>query len=259
MARPPDHDYHLPRALREGALEAGPRRPGEVAGRLDMVLDPTARAVESVKLILGRLHAAMADNLPGMLVGLDPEFLHDYRVAVRRTRSVLTQVKGVFADGITRRYREYFGGLGALTSPARDADVFLLALADYRTLLEPSLGPALDDFADFLGERRAREYGRLRDELPGARYARMMAAWGDFLASPVPRRPAAANGARPVKDLADERIWKMFRRVMKEGRSITPAAPPEALHELRKSCKKLRYLMESFASLYPEGETAPRD
>ncbi len=239
------------------ALEACPRRPGEMAGRLDMVLDPAARADESVKVILGRLHAAMADNSPGMLAGLDPEFLHDYRVAVRRTRSVLAQVKGVFADGITRRYREYFGGLGALTGPARDADVYLLALADYRALLEPAHGPALDAFADFLRERRAREYRRLREELSRPRHARMMAAWGDFLTRPVPRRPAAANAARPVKGLADERIWKMFRRVMKEGRAITAAAPPEALHELRKSCKKLRYLMEFFASLYPAGETTP--
>jgi len=239
------------------ALEACPRRPGEMAGRLDMVLDPAARADESMKVILGRLHAAMADNLPGMLAGVDPEFLHDYRVAVRRTRSVLTQVRGVFTDAITRRYREHFSHLGALTGPARDADVYLLALVDYRALLEPALGPALDAFADFLRERRAREYGRLREELSRPRQRRMMAAWGDFLARPVPRRPAAVNAVRPVKGLADERIWKMFRRVMKEGRAITAAAPPEALHELRKSCKKLRYLMEFFASLYPAADTSP--
>lgn len=239
------------------ALEAGPRRPGEMAGRLDMVLDPAARADESVKLILGRLHAAMADNLPGMLARLDPEFLHDYRVAVRRTRSMLTQMKGVFAAGITRRYREHFARLGALTSPARDADVYLLALDDYRALLGPALGPALDAFADFLEQHRAREYGRLRTELSRASHRRIMAAWGDFLARPVPRQPAAVNAARAVKGLADERTWKMFRRVMKEGRAITAAAPPEALHELRKSCKKLRYLMEFFASLHGAGDTAP--
>jgi len=39
--------------------------------------------------------------------------------------------------------------------------------------------------------------------------------------------------------------------VMKEGRAINRDSPAEALHELRKSCKKLRYLMEFFQSLYP--------
>ncbi|MFC1662475.1 CHAD domain-containing protein, partial [Gemmatimonadota bacterium] len=38
----------------------------------------------------------MRANEVGMLKNLDSEFLHDFRVAVRRTRSGLTQLKGVF-------------------------------------------------------------------------------------------------------------------------------------------------------------------
>jgi CHAD domain-containing protein len=66
-----------------------------------------------------------------------------------------------------------------------------------------------------------------------------------------------ANAERPVKDLASERIWRMVRRVRSEGRAITPESPPGELHELRKSCKKLRYLMEFFQSLYPAAEIGP--
>jgi CHAD domain-containing protein len=44
----------------------------------------------------------------------------------------------------------------------------------------------------------------------------------------------------------------MVRRVRKEGRAIDAQSPAEAMHELRKSCKKLRYLMEFFQSLYPD-------
>jgi CHAD domain-containing protein len=43
----------------------------------------------------------------------------------------------------------------------------------------------------------------------------------------------------------------MYRRVLQEGGAITPASPAADLHELRKSCKKLRYLMEFFQSLFP--------
>jgi CHAD domain-containing protein len=46
----------------------------------------------------------------------------------------------------------------------------------------------------------------------------------------------------------------MYRRVRKEGKSINHDSHPEALHDLRKSCKKLRYLMEFFQSLYPKHE-----
>jgi CHAD domain-containing protein len=59
------------------------------------------------------------------------------------------------------------------------------------------------------------------------------------------------NSSRAVLDVSRERIWKMYRLVLKEGRAITYDSPPEDMHELRKSCKKLRYLMEFFSSLYP--------
>jgi CHAD domain-containing protein len=40
--------------------------------------------------------------------------------------------------------------------------------------------------------------------------------------------------------------------VLQEGNEISVASPAKALHDLRKSCKKLRYLMEFFQSLYAE-------
>jgi CHAD domain-containing protein len=59
---------------------------------------------------------------------------------------------------------------------------------------------------------------------------------------------------RPIAELADSRIRKVFKRVRKEGAAIYEDSPAEALHELRKDCKKLRYLIEFFQSLYPKPE-----
>ena len=47
---------------------------------------------------------------------------------------------------------------------------------------------------------------------------------------------------------------KSYKRVLKEGNAITEESHDESLHDLRKSCKKLRYLMEFFQSLYPENQ-----
>ena len=41
---------------------------------------------------------------------------------------------------------------------------------------------------------------------------------------------------------------------MTQGRAITDGSPPEEYHELRKTCKKLRYLVEFFRSLFPRRE-----
>jgi CHAD domain-containing protein len=51
--------------------------------------------------------------------------------------------------------------------------------------------------------------------------------------------------------MVDARLWKLFKRVLKQGRAICPDTPPEYIHELRKSCKKLRYMLEIFRALYP--------
>jgi len=45
-----------------------------------------------------------------------------------------------------------------------------------------------------------------------------------------------------------------FARVARRGAAITPDTPAEALHDLRKRCKELRYALEFFAPLHdPDG------
>ena len=61
---------------------------------------------------------------------------------------------------------------------------------------------------------------------------------------------------RPTKEVADARIWSMYRRVRKAGRAITLDSPASELHALRKHCKKLRYLLEFFSSLYPQQQVS---
>jgi len=58
-----------------------------------------------------------------------------------------------------------------------------------------------------------------------------------------------------VSELASQRIWRVYKRILKEGNAIAPDTPAVALHELRKTAKKLRYLMEFFQSLFPSGRT----
>jgi CHAD domain-containing protein len=59
---------------------------------------------------------------------------------------------------------------------------------------------------------------------------------------------------RPVREVASERIWRIYRRMLKHGRRIRDDTPAEALHGMRIRGKKLRYLLEFFRSLYPEQE-----
>ena len=51
--------------------------------------------------------------------------------------------------------------------------------------------------------------------------------------------------------LARQCIYKRYRRIVRDGQYILKHMEDELLHELRLQCKKLRYLLEFFACLFP--------
>ncbi len=232
------------------ALAALERQPGDYSSKLNLQLDPALRADAATKSILLHLLDAIEANEAGTRTDLDSEFLHDFRVAIRRTRSALSQIKGVFPQRVLERFQPEFAWLGQVTGPTRDMDVYLLKFAEYRASLPASLQDALEPLHRFLRAHQKTEQQALAKALDSARY-RKLKDWRAFLESPVPKRSSLPNATRPTIEVASERIWRVYRRVLKEGQAIGPQTPAEALHELRKTCKKLRYLMEFFQGLYP--------
>ena len=126
-----------------------------------------------------------------------------------------------------------------------------LKFDDYRsrlpTLVQNDLGP----LHGFLQTHQTIEQRTLAKALNSSRYRKLINGWRTYLDTPAPKRSTLPNATRPISQVANERIWRVYRRVLKEGHAITPETPAENLHELRKTCKKLRYLMEFFQSLYP--------
>lgn len=239
------------------ALAAAGRTPEDYSSKLNYRLDPAERADAATKTILKGLLATLEANVDGTRANLDSEFLHDLRVATRRTRSALTQIKGVFPQEVVETYKARFAWLGQVTTPVRDLDVYLLDFDRYQQSLPASMCPHLEPMRAYLQSHYQDEQRTLVRKLKSPHFHKLVREWRRFLEAPVPNRPGAPNAGLSVKALADQRVWKMFRRVHKEGRAITADSHPEALHDLRKSCKKLRYLMEFFQSLYPAGEVKP--
>lgn len=236
------------------ALAATGRRPGTYSSQLDYQLDPSQRADAATKGILLGLLDTLEANIDGSRRNLDPEFLHDLRVATRRTRSALSQIKGVFAPRIVEDFKAGFAWIQQITGPVRDLDVHLLGFPSLRGRLPPAMRDDLEPLRAWLSAHYDGEQRRLVEALDSPRFGSLMRDWRAFLESPLPRATAEPHAALPIKALADQRIWRLFKRLLEEGRCINDASPAEALHELRKSCKKLRYMMEFFQSLYPADE-----
>lgn len=244
----------IPCSLLEPALAAYGRRPADYSSKLDIPLDAEMPAVDAERRILLHLLATLRANVDGVIKDLDSEFLHDFRIAVRRTRSALSQIKGVLPEAEVAPFRAGFAWLGGITGPVRDLDVYLLKFDGYCASLPAGMGEKLLPLKDFLRRKQKSEHAKLARALRSARFRRLLDDWQAYLERGPADLDAAPNARRPVIEVADERIWKLYRRVLKEGRAIDDSSPASQLHELRKTCKKLRYLMEFFQDLYPRKE-----
>lgn len=214
-------------------------------------LDPHDGALTAFRCVLANLAATIDHNLQGTIDDVDVEFLHELRVAVRRTRSVLAQGKGVLPADIRDRYRQDFGWLGEVTGPARDLDVYVLGWDDYVGPLALDDPRSLDRVLAELEARRLAAHAELADVLRSDRCRGVLDSWQRWLVDP----DVVGETDAPIGPVVAKRIAKAQDKVLTDGRSITPASPPERLHDLRKDTKKLRYLLECFGSLFA---TKPR-
>jgi CHAD domain-containing protein len=230
----------------ETAVLAAGRKPGDYTSKIDVQLSADMPAAVAVSTVLTRLFDTAQANVAGTIRDIDTEFLHDLRVAVRRTRSVLKMAGSVLPAEVTGRYRPAFKWLGDLTTPTRDLDVYLLGYPAMAGKLVAATEPELRPFHDYLTRQRSVSQRRLVRGLRSARFSELASRWPHDLKQ-VARSPARRPSAGK---LAARRIGSAHQRVLISGAAIDSASPPQALHDLRKRCKELRYLLEVFASLH---------
>lgn len=243
-----------PGCLFDEAMAAVGREAGDYSSKLDVPLKPKEHAVDAMRKILRTLLATLERNVDGTRADLDSEFLHDLRVATRRTRSALSQVKRVLPDAVVEEFKARFAWLGQITGPTRDLDVFLLELPHYRASLPAAMAGDLDALEEQLKAAHKREQAKLKRKLGSAEMRTLLSDWHNVLdAEQTPGEPGWFADL-PIEQVASQRIWRMYKKVRKTGSGVTADGPPEEMHELRKECKKLRYLIEFFRGLYPSSD-----
>jgi CHAD domain-containing protein len=231
------------------ALTALGRHPADYSSSVAAEITAEMPAPVAVARLLLRLLDTLESNVDGVLRDIDTEFLHDLRVAVRRTRSAIKLLGAVLPAELAEHYQAEFKWLGDVTTPVRDLDVHLLGFDAMAGQVEAASPADLEPLRAFLARRRAREVRRLATALRGPRFRAIADDWRKALleirdtGSPRRRRTTAATLALSTTGLA-------FRRIAAQGGAITQDSPPQSLHDLRKRAKELRYLLEFFAPLH---------
>jgi CHAD domain-containing protein len=240
--------------LVDEALRAAGGEPGGIPSKINVALGYDQRADDAAARVLHRLLEVIAANVDGTVADVDTEFLHDFRVSIRRTRAVQRELKTVFPRAELDRFRGEFRWLQRATGDARDLDVYVLEFEQYRAMVPDPIRSDLDPLLAVLRDRRAAAHRESARVLRADRATGLLSDWGAFLDRLVGLRgDDRADAARPIGAVAGERVSKVYRQMTKMGGAIDESSPAEEYHELRKKGKELRYLLELFAApIYPD-------
>jgi CHAD domain-containing protein len=227
---------------------------GAAKAKVEVALAYDQRADAGAAAVLRRLLAVVGENLPGALDGSDSEYLHQLRIAVRRSRTVQRQLRGAFPAIELPGYRSEFRWLQRVTGDARDLDVYVEELDELAAMLPAGIRSDLDPLRPVLAHGRLAARDEMSAALRSPRAEALLADWEQLLESlvelPLDDRRVAS---RPLGAVVGRRIRKVYGRVLAMGTAIGPGSPPADYHELRKKGKELRYLLELFAaSLFDE-------
>jgi triphosphatase len=212
------------------------------------LLRPDRTHQDVARRIVGHgVHQVLA-NVKGAALGEDLEYVHQARVALRRTRSAL-RVLGVARsedDPIARDLRCMADCFGAV----RDWDVLLTqSLPLLRKATGDGQQPQWDKLMQKAQQRRQRQQLRLRATLGSATFAQTavrLLRWAE-----VPPAAAAAN----LTHQARRAIERGHERLAAAARDLA-RLPPQGRHRLRILAKRQRYALELLAPLLDD--SAPK-
>jgi CHAD domain-containing protein len=214
----------------------GPELPGDVA----------------VATVLLSFLAEMEAAWDGTVGDVDIEFLHDFRVGVRRSRSVVKLLGDLLPANLVAWVTPELKWLGDLTAASRDLDVHLQELPSLTARLTSGRPEDLEPMVVHLTRVRAAERRRLVRGLRSARFERWRSRWRTSLEELVTGEAEPSVGPT-VPEIGSQRLALAYQNVLRRGARITPESPAEDLHDLRKRCKELRYLLEIFTPLLDPG------
>jgi CHAD domain-containing protein len=220
--------------------------------------DPDASAPPAIEaglpadVAVARVLLSFLDELEatydGTVTDVDIEFLHEFRVAVRRSRSAVKLLGDVLPPAVAAWATPQLKWLGDLTTPMRDLDVHLLEVPALTGQLTSGRPEDLDPLTAHLARLRVGERRKLVRGLRSARFERFRTRWRAMLEELATPGEDGSIGVTAA-ELGIERLRRADRRVLRPGARITPDSPAADLHDLRKRCKELRYLLEIFTPL----------
>lgn len=175
-----------------------------------------------------------------------PDGVHQLRVTCRRLRGALATYRPLLERSRTDPIRDELRWLARTLGDGRDAEVALERLRGLVDEQPPTsvLGPVRRRLNRHYAARLRAAGGHADAILGSRRYLRLL-AWLDDLTTRPPFTEEAGRPARTVMPPRVRRDVERLRRLVGLAVSSPDAERDEALHEVRKAAKRLRYACET--------------
>lgn len=210
----------------------------------DLLLHPAEEAVRRLALV--QLERA-GEARTRLVEGDREEALHDFRVALRRLRSVLRSHRTVFSVEFPKKQLRRLADLARFTNPGRDAEVQLAWLGTFAAELKPGERAGYRELARELAELRDGSYRQVERQIVSdfvgisERLGARLVAYRIAVDLDRPTRPPSFAAA--TRDALARSATELFARLAE----IETAADDGAGHAARIAAKRLRYVAEPVA------------
>lgn len=196
-----------------------------------------------------------------------PDGVHQMRVTCRRLRAALATYRPLVDRDVTDPVRDELRWVARALGEGRDAEVVLERLrtavdAEPRRLV---VGPVKRRLDRTYGDRQRHAGAQADRVLTSDRYLRLLGRLEALVTDP-PWRDVAEEPARDVLLARTKRDFKRLRRrteralplVESQGSEVDQALRDEALHDVRKAAKRLRYACEALEPVWGSDAKALR-
>ena len=181
---------------------------------------------------------------PGLRTGGDVEDVHQARIATRRLRSDLRTMRPLLVRDWVANARAELKWLASVLGEVRDADVLLAELAATGSQLPDPDQVAVAALLEVLQVERARAQSRLLGALESERYRALLATLASAAIVP-PLDPADPRGMEAADRVLPGLVATQWKRLRRSVERLGDGPSDEALHEVRKRAKQLRYASET--------------
>lgn len=223
-------------------FENNPAQPQKAA---QVALDPAMSPTQAFKTLANQGQHCWQANLHGTLASSNPEFVHQFRVALRRLGALLRAFSPALPEAFGTNWRAQLKTLAAMTGEVRDLDVMRAGLLDPMLLADDGVHHREMVLRAILACGKAREAAGkamrgLSNGVPLLTFSRDV--------NVLPQAGKKLDFAQ----FAEHRLSWAHQRAVRRFDGVVRKPTPESAHRFRIALKYLRYSCDFLAPLFDE-------